>query len=100
MNYKGVNYMNTFTTILLTVCTIFSLYKVYLWIKRFLKKRESEKMSTVVETKRSKIDNRFYSYASFDFPNVQSESEMKIMNSGPDPDIKQKKICVKQYCKY
>lgn len=92
--------MNAFTTALLTVCTIFSLYKAYLRIKRFFKKCKSQKMSPVVETTKIKIDNRFYSYATFDFPNVQSESEMKIMNSGPNPDIKQEKISVKQYCKY
>lgn len=61
---------------------------------------EERKNVNSVKWTKNKIDERFYSYPSFDFPNTQSEFETKVINSGPDLCEEQNEIHVEQYCKY
>lgn len=90
--------MDIFTTILLIICIIFAIYKlIFRLIHHF---KDSSKDSMNIEITNSKINMHTHSSVSFDFPNVQSETDMEIINSGSDLCKKQKKIVVKEYCKF
>lgn len=91
--------MNIFTGFLLIICSLFYAYKTIIRIIRY-KKELLEKDKNNVKLINIDFDKRFHSSPSFDFPNVQSESDLKILNSGSDPCGKQDEIKVKQYCKY
>ncbi len=91
--------MNIFTGFVLIICTLFYTYKIIIRIIRY-KKELLEKEKENVKLINFDFDKRFHSSPSFDFPNVQSEADLKILNSGSDPCDKQDEIKVKQYCKY
>lgn len=90
--------MSIFTGILFIVCTIFTIYKTIMTIKYFSTKKRKNISAIIVE--KSSYDSPCHSSPSFDFPNTQSEADMKIINSGPDLCEKQEVIRVKEYCKY
>ena len=88
--------MSTFSGIIFIICIIFAVYKA---IKYFL--RENKKETPTVIIKENTIDERFYSTPSFDFPNVQSELDMKFIdfvshNLSEIPN----ELEVRHYCKY
>lgn len=91
--------MNLFTGILLIICVIFSIYKSVLRIIRY-REKIMKKSEDDIKLVNINFDKRFHSSPTFDFPNVQSESDLKILNSGSDPCDKQEEIQVKEYCKY
>lgn len=90
--------MNTFTEILLIVCIVFGLYKVIMRLSRFFTAKKS--CVNHVEFIDNHVNNCNLSSPSYDFPNIQSEVDIKIINSGPDLCDEQDNIEVKQYCKY
>ncbi|MCM1498174.1 MAG: hypothetical protein NC124_06870 [Clostridium sp.] len=90
--------MSIFTGILLIICTLFTIYKVIKTIKFFTMQKKKKFPTTIIE--KTFFDSRFHSSPSFDFPNTQSEADMKIINSGPNLCEKQNAIEVKEYCKY
>lgn len=93
--------MNTFTGLLLIVCALFTVYKIYIKIKRIRyisnMQKNIKKNINLIDVH---IDERIHSSPSYDFPNVQPETDMKIVNSGPDLCSKQSELNVKHYCKY
>lgn len=90
--------MSIFTGILLIICILFTIYKTIKTIKFFSIQKKKKFPTTIIE--KTSFDSRFHSLPSFDFPNTQSEADMKIVNSGPDLCEKQDEIKVKEYCKY
>lgn len=90
--------MSIFTGILFVVCVIYAFYRTIIKMKNYVNKNTSETKDVVINN--GFIDMRFHSVPNFDFPNVQSESDLKITNSGPDLSVEPSKIKVKQYCKY
>lgn len=93
--------MDIFTLLLLVVCTLFGIYKIiYKLISKYLIKKRENVHIALKSIKKEQVDLQYYSTPSFNFPNVQSEADMKILNSGPDICEKQGEIDVKQYCKY
>lgn len=98
LNKSEVSHMNIFTGFLLVVCVLFYIYKIILAIIRY--KNIIKNKSKDIKLINCNIDKRFHSSPSFDFPNVQSELDIKILNSGSNPCDEQDKIQVKQYCKY
>lgn len=90
--------MNTFTLILLIVCILFSFYKIIMrFLRIFIAKKSCDNH---VEFTVNQVNNCNLSSPSYDFPNIQSEVDIKIINSGPDLCDEQDSIEVKQYCKY
>ncbi len=62
-------------------------------------KRSDKKVNVSIKTFDT-IDEKFYSTLVFDFPNVQSEEELKILNSGPDLQKEQFELEVEHYCNF
>lgn len=90
--------MGIFTGFLLVICVLFYVYKAILAVMRCKNKiNDSDKDIKLINWN---LDARFHSTPSFDFPNIQSESDLKILNSGSNPCDVQEEIQVKQYCKY
>ncbi len=90
--------MSIFTGILLLVCTLFSIYKIIL---RYSKRTSKcEKKIDGVLSCNEEVDWRFHSTPRFDFPNVQSEADLRILNSGRDLCEEQKEIDVRHFCEY
>lgn len=89
--------MSIFTGILFIICSLFALYKIVI---NFIQNRKNSKKNNNIINAENFVDLRVHSLLSFDFPNVQSEADMKIVNSGPDLCKVQDEIQVKQYCKY
>lgn len=90
--------MNIFTTILLILCIIFSIYKLIFRLIHHFNNASNERMN--IEIVNSNDNVHTHSSVSFDFPNIQSETDMEIINSGSDLCEKQEKIVVKEYCKF
>lgn len=90
--------MNIFSVFLLIISIIFTAYKLILSIIRHIKKTHNKSFD--IKLVNCDFDKRFHSSPSFDFPNIQSESDLRILNSGSDPCDKQEEIQVKQYCRY
>lgn len=97
-NRIEVEHMGIFTGFLLIICVLFYVYKAVLAVMRYKNKiNDSDKDIKLINWN---LDARFHATPSFDFPNIQSESDLKILNSGSNPCDVQEEIQVKQYCKY
>lgn len=90
--------MSIFTGILFIVCVLYGSCRFFTKIKSHIEKNTSK--TTHIIVKDNSIDMRFHSVPNFDFPNVQSESDLRITNTGPDLNTELSEIEVKQYCKY
>ena len=87
--------MSTFSGIIFIICIIFAIYQTR---KYFL--RENRKETATVIIKENTIDKRFYSTPSFDFPNVQSELDMKFIDFSSGFIETCHELKVTPYCKY
>ena len=68
---------STLASIILSMGVAFAIYRV-----GYILQRKKSKSTTRVKIKESNIDMRFYSTPSFDFPNVQSELDLRYLDFG------------------
>ena len=87
--------MSTFSGIILIVCIVFAVYRAR---KYFLRENRKETVTAII--KENIIDRRFYSTPSFDFPNVQSELDIKFIDFSSGLIETCHELKVTQYCKY
>ncbi len=95
--------MSVFTGILFAVCVVFGIYKMCFKLYKRKQKLGQEKYGRKdinITFSSPSVDLRFYSKPTFDFPNIQSELDLKILNSGLNLCEEQSEILVKPYCKY
>ena len=87
---------STLASIILSMGVAFAIYRIRIY---FVKKKS--KSTTKVKIKESDIDMRFYSTPSFDFPNVQSELDLRCLDFGQHYlNETRNELQVTQYCKY
>lgn len=91
--------MDIFTTILIIICVLFAVYKLICRMVHHFNNL-SKKRTNIEIADSGNINIHTYSHVSFDFPNVQSETDMEIINSGSNLCDKQEKIIVKEYCEF
>lgn len=87
--------MTILSSIIFIICIIFGFYQIK---KYFFKKRN--KVTNEYIIKKVTIDKRFYSTLSFDFPNIQSEMNMKFIDFSTNLTKEHNELNVTQYCKY
>lgn len=87
--------MSTLSTIVLIMFFIFAIYKF-----RKFKNRQSREKDNKNIIKEITLDKRLYSTPSFDFPNVQSERELKDIDWASGFPDKPSEIKITQYCKF
>lgn len=80
----------------LVLCVIYMVYRIILYI---IRSRKNNKCDDKIAVKKNTLDERFYSTPSFDFPNTQSELELKDIDCSSEPIISGK-LEMKDYCKY
>ena len=91
--------MSTLSGIILIVCILFAIYRIKTYFSR-KNNKEIDKGTCNAIIKEINIDEKCYSKPSFDFPNVQPESDMRFVDFGPDLSKIRDEIKVIQYCKY
>ena len=85
---------STLASIILSMGVAFAIYRIRM---HFAKK----KANLLLKIKESNIDMRFYSTPSFDFPNVQSELDLRCLDFGQHClNETRNELQVTQYCKY
>lgn len=87
--------MTTLSSIIFIICIIFTFYKIK---KYFCKERNKTTNKCII--KRVTLDEPFYSTPSFDFPNIQSEIDMKFIDFSSNLAKEHSELNVTQYCKY
>lgn len=88
--------MSTLSTIVLIMFFIFAIYK----FRKFMNRKSIEKDNKNIIIKEITLDKRLYSTPSFDFPNVQSERELKDIDFASGFPDKPSEIKITQYCKF
>lgn len=89
----------------ITILIIFVLNTV-LWIATTIitcLNRKRNKKETEIIFKKRKIRNvnlKYYSTPTFDFPNIQSELDLKIINSGTGFEKKRNDYPIRHYCNF
>lgn len=81
---------------ILALCVIYLVYRI---ISNIIRSSQNSKCDDKVAVEKNTFDERFYSTPSFDFPNIQSELELKDINYSSEPMI-HGELEVKHYCKY
>lgn len=90
--------MSIFTGILFIVCVLYASYRIIIKTKNYVNRNVPSNNNIVINN--VSIDMRFHSAPNFDFPNVQSESDLRIANTGPDLSAEPSELKVKQYCNF
>lgn len=93
------NNMDILSITIIVLSVLFISIKSIIFVCLEVGKRRDKKVSISIKTLDT-IDEKFYSTLVFDFPNVQSEEELKILNSGPDLDKEQFELEVEHYCNF
>ena len=88
--------MSTLSIIVLIMFFIFAIYKFI----KFNNRKSIEKNNKNIINKEITLDKRLYSTPSFDFPNVQSERELKDIDFTSGFLDKPSEIKITQYCKF
>lgn len=88
--------MNTLSTIVLIMFFIFAIYK----FRKFKNRQSIEKDNKNTIIKEITLDKKLYSTPSFDFPNIQSERELKDIDFVSGFPDKPSEIKITRYCKY
>ena len=88
--------MSTLSTIVLIMFFIFAIYKY----RKFKNRQSIEKDNKNIIIKEITLDKRLYSAPSFDFPNVQSQRELKDIDLASGFPDKPSEIKITQYCKF
>lgn len=88
--------MSTLSIIVLIMFFIFAIYK----FRKFKNRESIEKDNKNIIIKKITLYKRLYSTPSFDFPNVQSERELKDIDFSSDFQDKPSEIKITQYCKF
>lgn len=86
--------MDILSIVLLVPVAIYFVYGISI-----IRGRHDSKCDDEIAEEKNTLDERFYSKPSFDFPNIQSESELKDIDCSSEPEIPEK-LEVKDYCKY
>lgn len=81
----------------LAIFAIYFVYRIIIYI--IIRSSQNSKCDDKIAVKENTLDERFYSTPSFDFPNIQSELELKDIDYGSEPIIPGE-LKVKHYCKY
>ena len=87
--------MTTLSSIIFIICIIFTFYQ----IKKYFCK-DKNKVTNKHIIKKSTLDKQFYSAPSFNFPNIQSEMDMKFIDFSSNLTREHDELNVTQYCKY